>query len=93
MTKQVAVKQQDKDNPMPTEVIAESIKSIADGIKRLRQSPLNDKALYLLIQHAAPGVKGSRYNTRPVTISEIKAVLDGIESLESVYLKPKKKPQ
>ena len=80
----------DGEEPMPVEVLADSIKAISEGIKKLRTSRLNDKALILLIRHATPGV-GSRYNPKRVGATEIRAVLEGIESLETTYLKKDKK--
>ena len=80
----VRVVQKDDAKPMPVEIIAESIKAISEGIKKLRNSPLNDKALMLLIQHAAP--YAGRYNQK-IGLTEIRAVLEGIESLEATYLK------
>lgn len=84
MNKSVKITQ-DKEKPVPVEVIAADIQAISQGIKKLRQGPLNDNALYLLIQHAAPTV-----GQRPVSKQQIKAVLAGIEALESEYLKKKK---
>ncbi len=89
MKKVKVVVKQNEEKPVPVEVIADSIKSISEGIKKLRSGPLNDKALMLLIQHAAP-TKGS-YSYQKITIGEIKAVLDGIEGLEEFYLKKKTK--
>jgi hypothetical protein len=69
------------------EILASSIVAISEGIRKLRAGPLNEKALVLLIQHAAPT---TGYNgTRP-GVQEIRAVLDGMESLEKQYLKPRK---
>jgi len=73
---------------MPVEVIADHIKAISEGIRKLRSGPLNDKALLLLIQHAAPSV--TRSNSK-LPMSDIRAVLDGIESLEATYLRKRVK--
>lgn len=74
---------QSEEKTMPVEVIAEHVKAISQGITKLRQGPLNDKALTLLIQHAAPcDSRGTRIN-----LTTIRDVLDGIESLEKTYLK------
>lgn len=69
-----------------TEVLAQSIVAISDGIKRLRAGKLNDKALTILIQQAAPtqGLNGSR-----IPLSTIKDVLDGMASLEATYIRSK----
>jgi len=75
---------QDKESELPIEVLAKSIEAISRGIQRLRAGRLNEKALLLLIQHASP----SPYRSgQRVCISEIKAVLDGMQSLEKTYLK------
>lgn len=79
---------QDEQKPVAVEVLAESIKTIAEGVRKLRTGPLNEKALVLLIQHAAPSF--GNYPPKKVSVSEIRAVLEGMESLERVYLKPKK---
>lgn len=71
---------QDEEKPIPVEVMAESIKAISEGIKKLRSSRLNDKCLLLLIQHATP------LTPRP-SMTEIRAILDGIESIEHEYLR------
>lgn len=73
---------QEADKPVPVEVLAEAIKTIAQGVRRLRQGPLNDRALFLLIQNAAPGT---------LSIKDIKAVFSGIDSLEAEYLRKKVK--
>lgn len=71
---------QKPEKEIPVDVLAESIVAIADGVKKLRASRLNDKALYLLIQHASDG--------KP-PVATIRAVMDGMASLEGVYLKRK----
>lgn len=73
---------QDSD-PMPIEIMAEHIRAISEGIKKLRSGPLTEKALILLIQHATPYL----YTGGRVNVSHIKVVLEGIESLEKKYLK------
>lgn len=80
------VVKQDQEKPVPTEIMAKAIVDISEGVKKLRAGPLTDKALLLLIQHAAPtkGYSGQRYG-----ISEIKDILDGIENLEKAYVKKK----
>lgn len=85
--KTITIKQDDQ-KPVPVEILAESIKTIAQGIRRLRQGPLNDRALVLLIQYAAP--TSGKYQARKIGISEIKAVFEGIDRLEAEYLRKKK---
>lgn len=77
---------QDQVDQVPVEVLATSIKSISQGTKKLLAGPLNHSALVLLIQHAAPTVRG-----RKVSVVDVKAVLEGMESLEKAFLKSKTK--
>lgn len=83
--KQILVKQ-NPENEVPVEIIADSIVAIAAALKKLRTGRLNDKALYLLIQNAAPNV-GGKYKSSPLNISSIKAVFEGIDSLSATYLR------
>lgn len=83
--KKVVLKQ-NPDELIPTEILAESIVAISEGIRKLRQGRLNDRALFLLIQAAAPNV-GGKYSHLPISIKEIKAVFEGIDALESMFLK------
>ena len=79
---------QDENNPVPTEIIAQAIVDISKGIKKLRAGPLNEKALILLIQNAAPtkDTYGKRYG-----VSEIKDILKGVENLAETFIKKKEK--
>lgn len=89
--KKVIVKQ-NPEAEVPTEVLADAIVAISAGMKKLRSGRLNDKALYLLIQDATPSF-GGKWNKKPVTISAVKAVIEGIESLAPTFIrKPVKKP-
>lgn len=85
--KKITVKQA-PDAEVPTEVLASSIVTISEGIRKLRAGRLNDRALFLLIQHAAP--TDARYQR--IGIGEIKSVIDGMESLASTYLRKPQKP-
>lgn len=76
---------QNEEKPMPVEVIAESIKSISDGVKKMRSGPLSDNAIYLLIHHASPSVG---YSGKP-SMKQVRSVIEGMESLEKTYLKKK----
>jgi hypothetical protein len=86
-TAAVVVKQPEID-PVPLEIMAQSIVAISEGIKKLRATRLNERALVLLIQHAAPSV--GRFGTDPSSQKQVRAVLAGIEGLEREYLKPAK---
>lgn len=66
----------DPDEMVPTEVLAQSIVEISIAIKKLRTGRLSDKAIILLIQ----GITKQ-------TQAEIKKVLDACEMLESTYIK------
>ncbi len=63
-----------------TEVIAQSIKEIADGMRKLRAGQMNERALLLLIQHSTPSRIG---------VSAILEVLNALDSLDRSYLKKK----
>lgn len=79
----------DAEKPVPVEVLAESIVAISQGVKKLLAGPIKEETLLLLIQDAAPRVKGPLGRSDGVTKKEIKAVLDGIVSLEATHLKRK----
>ncbi len=86
--KKLIVKQaSEKEAEVPTEILADSIVAIAAGTKKLRSGRLSDRALFLLIQDVAPSV-GFRVK-HPLSIKTIKAVFDGIESLERAFLRKK----
>jgi hypothetical protein len=63
---------------VPTEILAESIVAISQGVKRLRAGKLNDRALILLIQDAC---------TTRIGKDVIARVLNGMESLEATYIR------
>lgn len=84
--KSVTVKQGEVE--VPTEVLADAIVAISDGVKKLRAGKLKERALLLLIQDAAPSPKRGRYRTgQAIPIKTIKAVLEGMESLRAQYVK------
>lgn len=78
---------QDAEEAVPTEILATSIRAIAEGVRRLRSGSLTDRALFLLIQDASPNVGARKY--RPPSIKEIRAVFDGIDSLDRTFLRKK----
>lgn len=87
--RKITVKQpNEKQDEVPVEVIASAIVSISEGIKKLRAGRLTDKALVLLIQHAAPGKKRG-FGSKPVSAGEVRAVLEGLDNLEATFLKKK----
>lgn len=74
------------------DVIADEIVAISIAMNRLRSTRLTDDALFLLIQNAAPTV-GSKYKKRSMSVTQIKAVFDGIEAMKQKYLRPSKGKQ
>lgn len=74
---------QDPDDEVTTEILASSIREISEGIKKLRQGPINEKGLLILIHHACK----SSYGSPKPTQAEIRKVLDGVENLEKTYLR------
>lgn len=83
MTK--ATIKQTEGKEVPTEIIAQEILTMSEGIKKLRAGRLNDRALILLIQGACP--TGS-YKDKAISQKTIRTVLNAIESLSVEYLKP-----
>lgn len=83
--KKVIVKQA-HDDEVPVEILASSIRAIAAAVKKLRKGPLDEKALLLLIHQNTKAV-GPKFNKHKPSITEIKAVLDSMESLAHQYLK------
>ena len=77
---------QDEDEIVPVEVLAKEIQAISEGIKVLRKGRLNDRALILLIQNASPANFG-KYGTSKPSATDVRGVIQGIESLASAYLK------
>lgn len=73
---------------VPVEIIAQAVVDISVGMKKLLSGTLTEDALVLLIQHAAPNQKKHRHATRvPYPQKTIRAVLQGIASLEKTYIK------
>ncbi len=71
---------QDEESPVAIDVLAASVVRIADGIKRLGNTPLNRDAIDVLVSAHTKVAK------RTVT-----RVLDGLRDLEATYLKKKSK--
>lgn len=60
----------------PDEMIADQIKAISDGTKRLMSGRLNKKALLLLLSHSSG-----------CSQRQVSSVLDSLQNLEKRYLK------
>lgn len=87
MSKKLTVKQ-NPESEVPMEVLAEAIVTISEGVKRLQATRIADRTLYMLIADAAPVFGG--IPKQRVGIREVKAVLEGIASLEAQHLKKRK---
>lgn len=75
MAGKVKVVQTDEQE-IPVEILAESIKEIAAGVKKLRSGKLNDRAIILLIS-----------DNCNVGRPAIRKVLESMETLAATYLK------
>lgn len=78
--KKVTVVQKQGVEPVPAEIIAQSIVKIAEGWGKMQHSGLTLKAMYLLISNAS----GESQRT-------VQNVLYGIDHLKQLYLLPAKK--
>lgn len=67
-----------QENPVPAEVIAQAIVDVARGMEKVNQSRLSREALVTLI---AARSRVSRAN--------IELVLNNLDALERIWLKPK----
>ena len=67
---------QEPEKEVPTEVLAQSIVEISQGVRKLRAGRLNDKALRVLLSHAT----GHSQTT-------VGQVLNALEDLEAHYIR------
>jgi hypothetical protein len=65
---------------LPTEILADDIRAVAEGVTKLLAGSLTERTLCLLIADASKGVSPKH----------VKAVLLGMSLLQSVHLKPVK---
>lgn len=72
------IKVKQSEEPIAAEVMAQAIVDIGEGMKRISRSPLRRDALVTLLNH-----------TTKVGRKEIEYVLNSLEDLEGLYLKPK----
>ena len=68
----------DPENIIPVEVFEQAIIDISKGIKKLNQSKLSKRAIYVLVQDSVPSGVG---------MTEIVAVISALENLEKKYIK------
>ncbi len=62
---------------MTIEDLQERVAAIQKTIEAIKTSGVSEKALFLLVQHSAPSVKGKK-----IPVGVIKAVFDGMDGLE-----------
>lgn len=62
--------------PIPTEIIEQSIVDISEGMKRIQSGRLSRRAITVLIKDACG-----------VSMGDIERVLNSLSSLERIYLK------
>ncbi len=63
---------------MTIEDLQERVAAIQKTIEAIKTSGVSERALFLLVQHSAPSVKGKK-----IPVSVIKAVFDGMDGLEA----------
>lgn len=85
MGKKTTVRQTE-GKEVPTEVLATSIKALADGMRKLRNGRLSDRAIFLLVQDASPNV-GGKYGSAKLSMKDIRAVFSGLDNLEAAFLR------
>ena len=68
---------------MDIEDLRTEVEAISASVTKLRNGGITDDALEVLIQHASPSIStsGRRSQGKP-TLTMIRAVMDGMESLE-----------
>jgi hypothetical protein len=79
MVKQNIKVKKSEDNPESTELLAANIIKVAEGFEKLLKSPLNDRALIVLL-HDAIG-QGN------ISKGQIRLVLDALPRLKGWYIK------
>ena len=72
---EVSVKQAENEEPIPVEIIAKSIKKIADAYKRMKSAGLSERCIVLLL-----------HDYSHVGKPDIKDVLKAMSELEKMYL-------
>lgn len=75
----------DTNERFQNEVLAQ-IREIAAGVEKLRNGPLNDRAILLLLQDVI-GYRWKRTAYSKISLKVLETVLDGIESMEEHFLR------
>lgn len=73
---EVPTVQQLQEQQTPDETIADAVKNVSEGTKKLLNGRLNKRALLLLLSHASG-----------VSQRQVESVLDAMAGLEKRYLK------
>lgn len=83
----VSIKQPvEKEDEVPVELLAESIREISAAIVKLRKGPLKEETLLFLIKQNCKPV-GKRYPKHTISVKEIKETLRSIETLSHTFLR------
>jgi predicted transcriptional regulator len=72
-----------------SEVVADEIKSISEGVRKLLSGKLNKRAIVVLIQESAPQMR-SGYTYKKISKTEIDAILENMSNLDKYYLNKSK---
>lgn len=77
-----------KTEPIPSaaDIIAEEIETLSEGMKKLLNSKLSERAIILLIQDACPLL----YGRSPIGRTQIREVLHAAANLKEYFVKKKK---
>lgn len=67
-----------KENPVPLDILASSIRDIAGAMKKIKAGPVKERVIVLLIRDALNG---------RVTLGDIESVLSVITDLDKKFLK------
>jgi len=74
----IVVKNKDEENPVPVEIIAESIEKIAKAMQIINNTRLTRRAIITLI-----------HDHSKVSKKQIEVVLNNLDRLEEIWLKRK----
>ena len=72
------------------EEVKDKIQAVQKGVAFLKQSGINEKVLYWLIQKNSERFRNNRYGN-PLKIGDVKAIIRGIETFEDYVFPPTEK--
>lgn len=84
------IKATQRDVESVTNKVADEIRTIATGMRKLLSGPLKQDSLILLIQDACPANIKVGYSRRKPTRNEIETIVSAINALEDKHLKKPK---